>query len=276
MIKKFFESIFCNYDVLKREHSKKLHDKNEELQRSFDELISEKSKREAAEEALFKELNKGNFEITDLKDWYYDKFGRQNSWRYNAYSTGLREVSTVISAGDQKVVKDAAKQLIKEFGLKKGVKPEVVIEEVARYFMRRVNWRYVRDIDMHGVVEYWNNAADSWKKRRGDCDSLSILMHNLIFYMFKELDLSEHYWRLKFTAHGTLVEAHAFNIWMGEDGEWYVLESTLDLIGSFTKTWLKTPLRNNNLYIGIPWGYADRDNSWRGNHNSLEPYKNNS
>ena len=275
-LKKLLQSTICDYDYYKDKINLIKYEHGKQIKEYDDELTEERHKKEVAEKALKEALKKPKpFNILDLKSWYYERFSRQGAWYYNAYSTGLREVSTVISAGDQKVVKDAAKELINFYELKKGeVSPEVVIQKVAEYFMRRQNWTYVTDIQMHGVIEFWNNAADSWKKRRGDCDSLSILMHNLIFYMFKELDLNEHYWRLKFTAHGTLVEAHAFNIWLGEDGEWYVLESTLDLRGSFAKTWLKTPMRNNNLYTGRPWGFSDRDKSWRGLNNSLQPYRN--
>lgn len=277
MFKKILEDWICNYDYYKKIIDQSILEKEEqkqELQKIIDE---QNTKRKAAEKALKKALTKEEpFNILDTKEWYYERFSRQPKWYYNAYSNGLREVSTIISAGEQKIVKDLANEYITTYKLKKGVTPEEVIETIARHFMKRNNWRYTTDINLYGVPEYWAPAAESIKKGfRGDCDALAILMHNLIYYIFKELGLKQHYWRLKFTAHGTMVEAHAFNIWLGEDGEWYVLESTLDLAGSFNKTWLKTPMRNNNLYTGNPWGFADRDNSWRGLISSLQPYNNN-
>ena len=276
-LKELLQNTICDYDYYNDKIRSIREEKEVQRNKLNDEIDEIRHKKEVAEKALKQALEKEEgFNILDLKNWYYERFNRQGSWYYNAYSTGNREVSTVIKAGDQEVIKNASKQLIKEFKLKKGeVTPEKVIEEVARYFINRRNWTYVTDIQMHNVNEYWAPASYSWEKRRGDCDSLGILMHNLIYYMLLELGLQEHYWRLKFTAHGTLVEAHAFNIWLGDDGEWYVLESTLDLAGSFFKTWLKTPMRNNNLYTGGPWGFADRDKSWRGLNSSLIPYENN-
>ena len=274
MIKKIQELI-CNYDQYREEIQQQNINHSIHVQELQDTNDEERTKRKAAEKELKKLLEQNRLDILELKNWYYTRFSRQPSWYYNAYSNGTREVSGVIRAGDQEIIKKASEKLIKDSNLNKNNTPEEVIENIAGYFMKRGNWTYVIDNIEHGVREYWAPASKSWETRRGDCDSLAILMHNLIHYMFKELKLEQHYWRLKFTAMGTLTEAHAFNIWLGEDGEWYVLESTLDLSGSFKKTWLRTPLRNNNLYTGNPWGFADREKSWRGLLSSLQPYHNN-
>jgi len=91
--------------------------------------------------------------------------------------------------------------------------------------------------------------------------------------MLKELGILEHYWRIKI-ACGRLVGygGHAFNIWLHDDGEWYVIESTYDLANSYKKTWLKTPIKNNNLYRDF-WGFIRKDRSWLSKYSSLQPYK---
>ena len=68
--------------------------------------------------------------------------------------------------------------------------------------------------------------------------------------MFEALNLEDSYWRLEFCAW-VLVSSlggHALNTWLGEDGEYYAIESTFDLKNSHARTWLKTPIRYNNLY----------------------------
>lgn len=271
----FVEGLVCNYEVYE-ESIKELEDEHDKV---VDDLLDEVNRLEDAKRASEKALKEAlakpeGFHVGDLREWYYDKYGRQNSWKYNAYSTGLVEVSQVMRSGDDDVVRKAANELIRTYKLTRDNTPEEVIESVIRYFMKSSNWTYKTDLVLHNRREYWQSASRGWSTREGDCDSLAILMHNLVYFMFEKLDMSEHYWRLKFTAMGTVVEAHAFNIWLGRDGEWYVVESTLDLRGSFMKTWLRTPLKNNNLYTGQPWGFADRVHSWKGSIVSLRPYEN--
>ena len=89
-------------------------------------------------------------------------------------------------------------------------------------------------------------------------------MHAVIVELLEMFNMSEYAWRLKFTASHVLGEGgHAYNIWLHDDGEWYVIESTYDLRGSFRRTWLKTPIRNNNMYYNF-WGFARPDRSWKG------------
>jgi len=229
--------------------------------------------RKLAESQLFELTNKKTVDIKDLKNWYYTKFSSDKPWLYNARSNGLMDIKDVLNDGNDITMLEATTTLIDELSLTSNNTPEEIIEKIAWYFVNKKNWQYTKDIDQYKVIEYWERASKSWVSRKGDCDSLAILMHNLIYHSFKILDKSEHYWRLKMVAMGTIVEAHAFNIWLGEDGEWYVIESTLDLRNSLMKTWLKTPLRNNNLYSGVAWGYADKTKSWSGSVTSLEPYK---
>lgn len=279
MIKKIIEDVFCDYESYQKKIDKKedeIDNKEDELRFLSDELLETREKKEAAEKALKKALKtKEPFKVKDMKEWYYDKYGQKNNWYYNAKSKGGVEVSSVLKNNDDTVLIKAADEIIKKYRLTKNSKPETVVANVIRYFMLSKNWDYKTDIELYGRPEYWQSASHSWDIRKGDCDDLAILMHNLVYFMFKKLGMvNEHYWRLKYTAMGTITEAHAFNIWMGEDGEWYVVESTLDLRNNFIKTWLKTPLKNNNLYSGKPWGFADRYNSWKGSIVSMIPYEN--
>lgn len=264
-----------NYEERLAFQSKYYEDSIHEI---LDKYVDEKQRRDDMEEELRVLLEDKKLDILSLKDYYEAKFASSRTWAYNYDSKYSKPVENSLLNADEGIMKEAAKQLINDTNVSMSKKltkkstPEEVISKVVYYFMRPSNWTYVSDIKEYGVREFWAPAHISWQTRRGDCDSLAILMHNLIFYIFEELGLSEHYWRLKLTAWSTMVEPHAFNIWLGEDGEWYVIESTLDLIGSFTKTWLKTPIRFNNLYSS-PWGFARRDRSWVGRMNSLLPYE---
>ena len=211
--------------------------------------------------------------VLTLKDYYENKYGSA-IWTYNYDGKGAKDVKNALKVDEEgeETLKDAASYLINHYGLTSGSKPEVVVESVMKYFMQKGEWYYTRDSKLFDKNEYWAPANDSWIGRAGDCDDLAILMHNLVYYIFEKLNLSEHYWRIKLCAGGTLVEGHAFNIWLGDDGEWYVVESTLDLKGSFRKSWLKTPMRFNNLYTNY-WGFARKDRSWLGANSSLIPYE---
>lgn len=263
-------------EVKNSHYRQKLKKLQEQLEKKLDTIEELRISKLAAEQELFYYVEKGNIDIEDLKRWYDNKWSNRNRWiyRWDSRVREARDVTLALNQHDRKVILEAADFFIDRYELTKGNTPEKIIENVIEYFIDRRNWTYVRDIDLWNTIEHFQPADFSWKERRGDCDSLAILMHNLIKELFIKLDLKNHLWRLKFTGSGTLVEGHAYNIWMGEDGYWYVIESTIDLRGSFMKTWLRTPINYNNLY-GNPYGFADTSRSWAGSLMLLRPYDNN-
>ena len=231
---------------------------------------------EARLEDIKKSLKKKTVDINDFKDYYENK-KESSSWRYPFLGDGVyRDVKLALrdSTDGEKKLRGAARGLIEEFALNSDDKPELVIESVIKYFRKKNNWSYKKDEENSAQGkkrDFWQKAEVSWESRVGDCEDLSILMHNLIYYIFDILGLGKHYWRLEFSAWVLISNegGHAQNTWLGEDGEWYVIESTYDLTGSFSRTWLKTPIRYNNLYKK-PLGWARKDRSWRGSISSLE------
>jgi len=216
-------------------------------------------------------LEEGKLDILDLKSWYEAKY-ESKVWLYNFDGEGRKDakLALVVTSNGEEILKDLADELITRY---EPVNPSDVVASVMKYFSQGKNWEYVYDKDQFDLLEFWELAENSAKTRKGDCDDLAILMHNTVYFMFEQLGMSEHYWRLKLAA-GRLVGygGHCYNIWLGDSGEWYVVESTFDLSGSFKRTWLETPIKNNNLYYDF-WGFARKDKSWLGLRSSLEPYK---
>lgn len=262
------------YDELLIKHSL-LEANFEEVQAYYTELVEyaeSVDKKYGLLRTQYKDLlKKGVLDILSLKSWYEAKY-QSRAWLYDFDGQGKKDVklSLVVTSDGEGVLKSLSKEILVKY---ESETPTEVVESVLKYFSIKKNWKYMYDKDLFNKEEFWQLAEISAVTRKGDCDDLAILMHNLVYFMLKELKLDEHYWRLKLVA-GTLVGygGHAYNIWLNNDGEWYVVESTYDLSGSFNKTWLKTPIKNNNLYRSF-WGFSRKDKSWVGKLSSLEPYK---
>jgi hypothetical protein len=97
-------------------------------------------------------------------------------------------------------------------------------------------------------------------------------MHAVIKQALVSLGKEEHAWRIRLTASRTLTEPHAYNVWLGDSGEWYVIESTLDREGSYERAWRNTPIRHNNFYYDF-FGFATVDQTWGGDMDAFEPHE---
>ena len=217
-------------------------------------------------------LNQGKIDVEDVKEYYENKYSGA-PWKYDFEGSG-RERDTKyalrVTANGEIILKEIAKEIFDRY---KPNNPNEVVKSVMRYFSLRASWKYKYDKDNYGKNEFWALAETSAASRVGDCDDLAIFMHNIIFYILEMAGMSEQYWRLKLCAGSLLGEGgHCFNVWLADDGEWYTVESTYDLKGSLSKTWLKTPIRNNNMYRSF-WGFARKDRSWKSSNMVLKPYK---
>lgn len=106
-----------------------------------------------------------------------------------------------------------------------------------------------------------------------NCESKSKAMYWTGIEMLGLMGLDDHAWRLTFWATVVIGEGgHALLSWLGDDGEYYAIESTFDENNSKYKTWLRTPIRYTNLY-GTPWGFATKDKSWRGSNSALLSFR---
>lgn len=248
----------------------RLEDEYSESAEYWEEMLADYEKKlndvEAEKEVLQKKLGDlvktKKVDLDEVKEWYETILG-YGTWRYNFDSEGTKNVVYAFryknpKNGHQKI-RNVSKDIIEGYNINKKFKPEEIVECVMKYFGISGNWHYRTDDDLYGVREYWAEPDLSAEKRQGDCDSLAILMHYVIKDLFKYFGKTKNNWRLKFAVSRMLGGgAHAYNIWLHDDGEWYVVESTYDLQGSYKRTWLKTPLRHNNMYFGF-WGFADEN-----------------
>lgn len=218
-------------------------------------------------------LNAGKLNILDLIDWFEGNRNK-DSWIYDGVRLGSVDVKKylVVSEDGQKVMVKAADELIAKFSLTKDSLPEEIPRSLMKHFKYKSNWTYKYDKDKFGKPEFWQSADKSWIDKEGDCDDLAILMHVLAYFIFLKLKMLDHYRRLTFTCGKLAGEGgHAFNTWLHDDGQYYVVESTFDLDGSYYKTWLRTPIKYNNMYQTF-WGFATIYRSWKGSNSFFDEY----
>lgn len=243
---------------LEKEMKSLLEDNNilkEELEETEVKLIEANKKIEELS-------NEGIVDVESLKNVYLSRLGNK-TWVYNWDGKGDKPVEDAFryknsSTGPSKL-KDMAVEIKKEYNFKRPNKVKI-IESIKDYFTDKSNWTYVYDEKNRnhlGIKDYWQEIDVSIDSRRGDCEDLAILMHMLIRTLFDMFNYTDSKWRLLLTA-GRMVGygGHAYNVWLHDDGYYYVIESTYDLEGSFKRTWLKTPVAYNNLYRDF-WGFAN-------------------
>jgi predicted transglutaminase-like cysteine proteinase len=238
------------------------------LQRRLEKTRAEKQEANKALEQVrdrlneLKEAQNESIDVLEHKEYYM--YPEQGSWFYDTNRDGRRiNTKNVFDPVRFDALVEEARVCIEKGGLTSTNTPSQVTERCIVHVFRNWDWNYRRDKQKFGKIEYWQNPKDSFEDMEGDCDDLAILMNVFVREVLRQVGLEEHVWRVRLRAGPTLVEGHAYNIWLHNDGEWYAVESTLDLRDSFYKTWLKTPVQNNNLYQGS-WGYASPERSWSG------------
>jgi len=242
----------------------------EKIQLINNESIETLTKEKAVlKEEIKKLLSAGKIDVNELKSFYENKY-TGGTWKYSFNGDGkerdIKYALRTTKAGEKDIM-DIVREIIRRYKVDTATE---AVEATMRYFKLRGQWTYKYDKDLYGLPEFWAMAEKSAKSRQGDCDDLAILMHNVIYFMLKQKGMMDQYWRLKYAVGMLLGEGgHAFNIFLADDGEWYTVESTFDLKGSYDRTWLKTPTKNNNMYKSF-WGFARKDRSWKGDIRSLE------
>lgn len=219
-------------------------------------------------------LNEGKLSVVELIEWFEGNRSKE-SWIYDGERLGRVDVKKYLgwTPEGEKILTEAALFFIDKYKLSNIKSSDKVPESLMKYFKSRTNWRYKYDPQKFGKPEFWQVAEKSWLDKEGDCDDLAILMNILAYFIFKELGKIKEYRRLTFTCGKLLNEGgHAFNTWLHNDGKYYAVESTYDLSGSYYKTWLKTPIVNNNLYQAF-WGFSTIYKSWKGSMSFFKEYK---
>jgi hypothetical protein len=235
---------------------------NEELQRKYEESKAE----------LQRQIDKDNIEVSELKEWYEGR-RLQSSWTYNGGRLGLSDVKNYLKPRDTEPFVLLAKEIIEKYGLDKSMSPTQIIEGVYRYWNLKASWTYKTDLELYGRQEWWEDPTDALNNRKGDCESKAHCMYNTAKQTFILLGKTSDFWRLTFVASMVLGEGgHGYLTWLASDGEYYVVESTYDQVNSHWKTWLRTPIRYNNLYYDF-WGYATDTKSWSGTYSALTGFK---
>ena len=209
-------------------------------------------------------LNK-HYDINSLRDWYE---GRrvQKTWKYNGRRLGIKDVKEYLTPSCFDTFYELADTIIAKKKFSNSSKVYKIIEAVMKHFFK---WTYIRDSDKFGKLEWWEDPVETLHDMTGDCESKAMVMYNTIVCILDTLDLSEHAWRITFVCSMVLGEGgHGYLTYLHDDGCYYTVESTYDAQGSFMKTWLKTPINENNMYYSF-WGFATHEKSWKGSNSAF-------
>lgn len=245
---------------------------DEELATIKDDLLVVKEKYEDAKQEILLAVKKETLPIIELKNWY-EKRRSQMTWRYNGGRLGLTDVKNYLETTNKDAFTALSLELISEYKLRKETPINSVITSIYHYWNKRTSWRYRTDQTLHGRMEWWEEPSETLRTRVGDCETKAMCMYWTIDEALRLLGKAEHDWRLTFTASNVVGEGgHAYLTWLHDDGEYYVIESTYDEKNSKEKTWLRTPMRYNNLY-GDPWGFANKHRSWKGTNTALMSFR---
>jgi len=142
--------------------------------------------------------------------------------------------------------------------------PLDIVEAVIKYFAYIKKPVYITDDKQFNKRDYWAPIEDFLRSFKGDCDEIARAMHVIIKYLLDKKGFSEHYNRLYLCINDNYLGGHANNIWLHDDGYFYVIESSIDLKGSYKRKWLKVPLAFDSFYKSIR-GIANLNGSHKGN-----------
>jgi len=245
-------------------------EESESLGQKVDEL--QKALKEARNN--IKQLKDGGPESPnpqELKNFFMYP-DEQTTWAYPIRGGNDIPVTHAFSVADDSGIVAEAQKVVKKGGLRRKNNPTQVADYFYRYVENNWDWDYTTDRKNFGKIEYWMAPDDALEEMEGDCDDKALAMHMVLRQVLKEAGFGNSVWRIRFAASRTLAGGHAYNIWLGEDCEWYVMESTMDAEGSRAKTWGNTPLRENNFYYDF-YGFATPEQTWRGDLDVVEPYE---
>lgn len=249
--------LFGGYTIAEYEDMKKKLELNinvakhniEQLQLSLEEkqkLIEELQKKVDRYRQLEKEIP-----IEDLKEYFLTKW-KEGNVLYNMEGEGMVDVRRALreTEEDKNAFDALAETVIKKYRLnanKLDRVPLSVMRWREAYF--EGNKYYDSDLKTFGKREYWQRGGLTLEKYKEgfDCDDMAIVMHLLILHILDKLDMGDHAWRLKMAAGNTAIAGHAYNIWLGDDIEWYTVESTLSVKYAIDN-WKEKPHRMNGLY----------------------------
>jgi len=273
---KKFDELEDKKDDLKTDVDR-LENREEELEGKLQKALNEAKK---AEEAI-QEARKKIRELRDedkapdpdtLKAYYMMKY-EQNDWEYPIRGDGTDiPVSYAFNHSNKEIVTDYAKQTKDRHDLSNENTPTELMTALYEDTVKEWDWDYELDKEHFGKIEYWQAPDKSLKDMTGDCDDKTLAMIVVARRLLELCGHGESKWRIRLAAGRTLSGGHAYSVWLAEDCEWYVMESTMDARGSLTRVWLETPIRNQNFYKEF-YGFATPEQTWRGDLDVVEPYE---
>jgi len=258
----------------KYDHLKSKLDEEESEQKSLTQKVDELQSALKEARASIKQLKKDDASTPnpeDLKNFFMYP-DEQITWMYPIRGGNDIPVTHAFSVADDSGIVAEAQKVVKKGGLRRKNNPTQVADYFYRYVENNWDWDYTTDRKNFGKIEYWMAPDDALEEMEGDCDDKALAMHMVLRQVLKEAGFGNSVWRIRFAASRTLAGGHAYNIWLGEDCEWYVMESTMDAEGSRAKTWGNTPLRENNFYYDF-YGFATPEQTWRGDLDVVEPHQ---
>lgn len=215
---------------------------------------------------LLKELEK-KIPLEELKDYFLNKW-KEGYVTFNYRGEGYEDIKTCLyeSAEGYKAFDEIAESIIKRYSLaskKLDLIPWYVM--VWREEKFAGNIYYANDLKTFGRRDYWQRGELTLKNYKNgfDCDDMMIVMHLVMRHILIRLNKADQLWRLKGCCSDTILGGHAYNIWLAEDIEWYVVETTMG-VKETKDNWQKKPLRYNGLYSKI-WFTFNKDHTWSDN-----------
>ncbi len=250
-----YEELLDHYLELEYEQDKEIY-----------QLVMDKKELQEKLSSLNEQLD-----INSLQNWYEGR-RLKKKWTYNG-GRGLKDVKDYLKPSDDKPFISLAQQLIDTYRLStKNIATEI-IGVMYKYFNKSSSWKYAYDRNKYHKEEMWEDPTLALSEREGDCESKAMVMLNTAVEMLKILDKEKDIWRLTFVCSRVLGEGgHGYLTWLHNDGNYYVIESTYDPVNSKRKTWLKTPIINNNLYQNF-WGFANHKQSWKGSNSAFMKFE---
>ena len=124
------------------------------------------------------------------------------------------------------------------------------LEETNAFF--NGNFRFVEDIDLYGVKDYWAVPDEFIKKMAGDCEDFAIAK----YFTLRAMGIPEEKLRLAYTTHikpSGEAEKHMVLTYLDTpDADPLVLDNTIDEIKPMSERWDIIPIfsfNKTNLWI---------------------------
>jgi hypothetical protein len=213
---------------------------------------------------LVAQLNAKEPKYSDAEYW-------NNKWAKDSVyyaAPDRKDVREYVKDKEIPAVDDVVDYIIRTYNLHKDNTEQIALSWMKykkEKFDSRV-WKYVSD---PSGKDLWRSPEETIKLCYGDCDDWATLGHYVIRAILKKLGVwkvNKH--RLKFVCGnvnrgGTIPSCaggHAYGVWLGEDNEWYTVESTYYPEMAISN-YGKLPQKYSKMY-GTIWFSFNEDFAW--------------